>query len=203
MPYEVVDNGKNNLLSIEDHDCLGTLTVVFSGNNNRVVIGRGSYFDAGYVELNGECTFEAGDNNRFSRIHLYGLSRAEFLFGAGNGFTWDSFIAAHEPATIRFGDDCLVASGCNFTASDMHSIIDISTGRRINPPANIVIGDHVWLGEGVRVLKGARIGSGSIIGAGSIVTSNKPVPENVIAVGSPVKVVKQAVTWNHALIDWI
>ncbi|WP_308303877.1 DapH/DapD/GlmU-related protein, partial [Vibrio parahaemolyticus] len=50
------------------------------------------------------------------------------------------------------------------------------------------IHDNVWLGEGVFVMPGVTIGKNSIIGAGSVVT--KSIPENVIAVGNPAKIIK-------------
>lgn len=51
------------------------------------------------------------------------------------------------------------------------------------------IGDNVWLGSHVTVLKGISIGNNTIVGAGSIVT--KSLPDNVVAVGNPCKVIKQ------------
>ncbi len=39
------------------------------------------------------------------------------------------------------------------------------------------------------IIKGVTIGDNSIIGAGSVVTSN--IPSNVIAAGSPARVVKE------------
>jgi len=45
------------------------------------------------------------------------------------------------------------------------------------------------LGANVTVLPGVTIGNNSIIGAGSVVTKN--IPENVIAVGNPCKVLRK------------
>lgn len=53
----------------------------------------------------------------------------------------------------------------------------------------IHIGNNVWLGEDVKVLQGVTIGDNTIIGAGSIVT--KDIPDNVIAVGNPCKVIRK------------
>ncbi len=54
--------------------------------------------------------------------------------------------------------------------------------------APVVIGDHVWIGGGVIIMPGVTIGDNTVIGAGSVVT--RPVPCNVIARGSPCKVVR-------------
>ena len=53
----------------------------------------------------------------------------------------------------------------------------------------IHIGNNVWLGGDVKVLHGVTIGDNTIIGAGSIVT--KDIPDNVIAVGNPCKVIRK------------
>lgn len=53
----------------------------------------------------------------------------------------------------------------------------------------IHIGNNVWLGGDVKVLQGVTIDDNTIIGAGSIVT--KDIPDNVIAVGNPCKVIRK------------
>ncbi|WP_431609958.1 DapH/DapD/GlmU-related protein [Chryseobacterium sp. 'Rf worker isolate 10'] len=58
----------------------------------------------------------------------------------------------------------------------------------------IKVGNNVWLGGNVVVLPGVSIGNNSVIGAGSVVT--KDIPENVVAVGNPCKVVKNIAEKN-------
>lgn len=53
----------------------------------------------------------------------------------------------------------------------------------------IHIGRNCWLGAGVIVLPGVSIGDNSVIGAGSVVT--KDIPANVVAVGTPCKVMRE------------
>ena len=53
----------------------------------------------------------------------------------------------------------------------------------------ITIGDGCWLGANSIVLPGVTIGPGSVIGAGSVVT--KDIPPNVVAFGSPCRVVRK------------
>lgn len=52
----------------------------------------------------------------------------------------------------------------------------------------ITIGDNVWIGGSSIILPGVNIGNNSVIGAGSIVTKN--IPENVVAVGNPCRVLR-------------
>lgn len=53
----------------------------------------------------------------------------------------------------------------------------------------IHIGENCWLGAGVIVLPGVTIGDNVVVGAGSVVT--KDLPSNVLAVGTPAKVVRE------------
>lgn len=52
----------------------------------------------------------------------------------------------------------------------------------------INIGENVWIGANATVLSGVTIGKNSVIGAGSVVT--KDIPENVVAVGNPCRVLR-------------
>ena len=61
----------------------------------------------------------------------------------------------------------------------------------------VVIEDNVWLCEFVSVLPGVTIGKGTIVGANSVVS--KSLPPNVIAVGSPAKIVKK---YNFTTQKW-
>jgi len=140
-----------------------------------------------------------GRDCRLSCVEIYARG-SEIHIGDGTGFTWNAQLLSHEPAHIRIGKDCLIASNVLISTSDMHSIVDVGTGARINPPQPIDIGDHVWLGQNVFVLKGVAIGNGSIVGAASMVT--RDVPERSLAAGSPVRIMRSDVTWRHDLIPY-
>jgi len=52
----------------------------------------------------------------------------------------------------------------------------------------VTVGDNVWLGGGAIVCPGVTIGDNTVVGAGSVVV--RDLPENVIAVGNPCRVVR-------------
>jgi maltose O-acetyltransferase len=52
----------------------------------------------------------------------------------------------------------------------------------------IEIGSDVWVGGGAIICPGVKIGSTSVIGAGSVVT--KDIPDGVVAVGNPCRVIR-------------
>lgn len=53
----------------------------------------------------------------------------------------------------------------------------------------IVIKRKAWLGADVKVLAGVTIGENAIVAAGSVVT--RDVPDNMVAVGSPARIVRK------------
>ena len=61
--------------------------------------------------------------------------------------------------------------------------------ERWETAAPITIGDNVWFGGGVIVCPGVTVGRNSVIGSGSVVT--RDVPDHVIAVGNPCRVLRE------------
>lgn len=51
-----------------------------------------------------------------------------------------------------------------------------------------IIGDNVYIGPGVKIFNGAKIGNNVMIGANAVV--NKDVPDDVVVVGVPAKIIK-------------
>jgi maltose O-acetyltransferase len=64
----------------------------------------------------------------------------------------------------------------------------VATYRTSSLP--VTIGDNVWIGGGAIILPGVTIGSNAVIGAGSVVTQD--VPEDMMAVGNPCRVLRKA-----------
>lgn len=60
--------------------------------------------------------------------------------------------------------------------------------RFTNYLAPVHIGKNVWVGSGATILPGTEIGDNAVIGAGSVVTKN--IPANMIAAGSPAKIIR-------------
>ena len=93
-------------------------------------------------------------------------------------------------------DDCLIGSSVHITdhshgayrGTNQCSPFTPPIIRDLISPGPVQIGSRVWIGDNCVILGPAAIGSGSIIGANSVVIGD--VPPNVIAVGSPAKVVR-------------
>ncbi|MCM3693174.1 acyltransferase [Neobacillus niacini] len=91
---------------------------------------------------------------------------------------------------IEIGNDVIMGQSVRFHAQN-HNYSDINKPIReqgVNQ-IGIKIGNDCWIGSGVVFLDGVKVGNGCVIGANTLV--NKDIPDNSIAVGNPVKVVKQ------------
>ena len=71
-----------------------------------------------------------------------------------------------------------------------HTVISdyCSINPGTNIAGNVTIGEGTTIGMGTNILHQVKIGKNTVIGAGSVVT--KDIPDNVVAYGSPCKVIK-------------
>ena len=131
---------------------------------------------------------DAADKLRFAALNNDALYESDSELAITISFD-------EEAGTITIGEDCMLSGDITMDVSDMHSILDVETGERVNPPQDIEIGDHVWLAHGVRIMKGAQIGQHSVIGSRSMVLGG--IPAHSLAVGAPARVVRAGITWDR------
>lgn len=166
-------NGSGNVIILHAGGAIRNTTFYINGNNNTIEIGTDSSVIQGdlYIEDDGN-KIEIGNNTRMcGKIHL----------------------ACTESKNIKIGDSCLFSSEIVFRTGDSHSLVDME-GNRINPAADVEIGDHVWVGYRVLINKGVYIAPNNMIGTGAIVTKKFEESNTVIA-GVPAKVVKRNTNW--------
>ena len=86
-----------------------------------------------------------------------------------------------------FGDNVFIAPNCVFSTAG-HPLDVEQRNQGLEYAYPITVGDNVWIGASVTVLPGVKIGSNSVIGAGGVV--NRDIPEGVVAVGNPCRVLR-------------
>lgn len=105
------------------------------------------------------------------------------------------FAACENGTSISIGEDCMLSSDIRIVTTDSHSIIDLSSGKRINPAKSIIIGNHVWIGTKVTINKGVSVGDNTVIASNSLVT--KDLLPNSICGGIPARVLRQNIDWSR------
>lgn len=93
-----------------------------------------------------------------------------------------------DEARVTIGEHAYIGPNVNvYTAC--HPLDAHSRNRDIEWSEPVTIGDNVWIGGNATILPGVSVGSNVVIGAGSVVV--KDVPDNVVVVGNPARIVKR------------
>ena len=171
-------NKDNNSILIMTGSFLYNCSIAIYGKNNKVIIGKECRLK--------DVQFHIEDDNNFIFIGNYTTI-------AGH-----THLACIEGTKITIGEDCMFSKDIVFRTGDSHSIID-ENRNRINPSKDILIGNHVWIGNKVIVTKGVNINDNSIIGTGSLVT-NSFNDSNIVIAGVPARKIKSGINWLRARI---
>lgn len=91
-------------------------------------------------------------------------------------------------AKVKFGDNVFIAPDCGFYTAG-HPVDSARRNAGLEYAYPITVGNNVWFGGGVKVMPGVTIGNNVVIGGGSVVTHD--IPDNVIAVGNPCKILRK------------
>jgi acetyltransferase-like isoleucine patch superfamily enzyme len=167
-------NGLNNTVTIANAKLIRNLHIEIIGDNNNIYIGNDCQIKKGVVWIEGDSNIcMIGSQTTIESAELY---------------------LTEKYTKIEIGNDCMLADSIVFRTGDSHSILDMQTNRVLNRAGNIVIGDHVWIGQGVTLLKNSVVQNGTVIGTRSLV--NKSFEDtNIILAGVPAKIVMSEIRW--------
>ncbi|MEE1026124.1 MAG: sugar O-acetyltransferase [Acutalibacteraceae bacterium] len=123
----------------------------------------------------------------------------------GSGIYANSNLTLVDDGNIYIGDK--VMFGPNVTiATASHPINPELRDKGLQFNKDVYIGENTWIGAGVVIVPGVHVGKNTVIGAGSVIT--KDIPDNVIAVGNPCRVIRNVSEHDHEFfykserIDW-
>ncbi|MEY4767589.1 MAG: hypothetical protein RL637_228 [Pseudomonadota bacterium] len=162
--------------------------------------------------------FKTGKAKRFyiRFCHPSGREYAEFLKKWGhfyhigkNCHIWP-YTNVTDPEYVYLGDNVMLTA-CTLLGHDGSiAVLNIAYQKKLDRVGKIKIKNNVFVGHGVIILPGITIGNNVIIGAGSIVT--KDIPDGVIVVGNPAKIIgnteelvrklelqTQQLPWSHLI----
>jgi acetyltransferase-like isoleucine patch superfamily enzyme len=135
-----------------------------------------------------------GPNVRLTHARIHCYHSGAILVGEAS--TWESCAAiAAEQTLIAAGRDCMFSNDIVLRTSDGHGIFDLSTRERLNAPANVLIGNHVWLGNGCRINKGTVVHAGSVVAQRAVVSGE--VDARSIYGGIPARKLRDGIGWSR------
>jgi galactoside O-acetyltransferase len=106
----------------------------------------------------------------------------------GENFYANFNLVIVDDGDVYIGNNVMVAPNVTITPTGHPVDPDLRRpGNQFSIP--IRIGNDVWIGANTVILPGVTIGNNSVIGAGSVVTHD--IPENVVAVGNPCRVLRK------------
>ena len=130
-----------------------------------------------FAEIGEDCYIEPPLHANFGGRHVH----------FGNHIYANFNLTLVDDTHIYVGDHTMF--GPNVTvASAGHPILPELRRQGYQYNASVRIGKNCWIGAGAVIVPGVTIGDNTVIGAGSVVT--KDIPENVVAVGNPCRVLR-------------
>ena len=148
-----------------------------------------------FAEIGENCYIEPPFHANWGGRHVHFGNNIYANFGLTLVDDTHIFVGDH----TMFGPNVTVASAAHPVLPELRE-----RGLQFNLPVRI--GRNCWIGAGAIIMPGVTIGKNVVIGAGSIVT--KDIPDNVIAVGNPCKVLREVgerdreYFYKNEKIDW-
>ena len=124
------------------------------------------------------------------RVHIEAPFHCDYGYNieVGEDFFANYNFTVLDVGKVRIGKNAQIAPNVSiYTAG--HPIHPDSRSSGYEYGIGITIGDNVWIGGNTCIMPGVTIGSNVVIGGGSVVT--KDIPDNVIAVGNPCRIIRE------------
>lgn len=131
-----------------------------------------------FAEIGDNCYIEPPLHSNWGGRHTH----------IGNWFYANFNLTLVDDSHIYIGDNVMIAPNVTIITGS-HPIEPQLREQGYQFNVDVHIGNNVWIGAGAIVMPGVNIGNNSVIGAGSVVT--KDIPANVVAFGSPCKVIRE------------
>lgn len=194
MPVSINDKGLQNVIDIPK-EAKGNVSILIEGDNNIVNISNLRHVTNLDITIIGNGGVFEIDPRRLGSLRVLIKDGARVLIEKDTSIE-SAYILADNGKEISIGRDCMLSYNVQLRTTDAHGIYSVETGERLNLAGDILIDDHVWIGQAALISKGTRIGRNSIIGASSFL-QNTEYPRSCIVAGTPGKLIRTGVIWDR------
>lgn len=172
--------GNGNIISITKSTNASNIKININGNNNKIIINN---------PLSIKDLVVACGN------HIETHS-SEVLIG--NNFSIEpnsKFLIFQSGCKLSIGEDCMFSSDIVVRLGEQpHLIFDLDSNEYNSGNRELIIGNHVWIGERCYITKSAKISDDCITAACAVVT-RKFDEKNVVIGGNPATIIKRNIKW--------
>lgn len=194
MPVSITDKGLQNAVNTPK-EAKGSVSILIDGDNNTVNISNLKNVTNLDITITGNGGVFEIDPRRLGNLRVVIKNGARVVIKKDTSIE-SAYILADNGKEISIGRDCMLSYNVQLRTTDAHGIYSVETGERLNPPADISIEDHVWVGQAALISKGTKVGRNSIIGASSFL-QNTEYPHSCIVAGTPGKLIRTGVVWDR------
>jgi carbonic anhydrase/acetyltransferase-like protein (isoleucine patch superfamily) len=173
-------NGENNFFVIDNTQMRANANIVMRFNRSQSV------------------AFFASPIGEILNLHsVFMRSAGQWLYwGTGATAVGAKISIEGEQRGVAIGDDCMISSGVSLSNYDMHTLFDVDTEQIINgPPIDMIVEQHVWIGEGSSLMGAERIGFGGVVAGGAFVKGSTA--SLSVVGGLPAKVLRSNASWSR------
>lgn len=186
-----------NLATMTSGQITGRPDVTCKGTGNVLWRSHGGVVASSRIRISGNNNIiYLGGQSRLRKSELRLRGNGCLIFFGALSTTGEVICMVRGGRSIIIGEDCMFSTGVEIETSDHHGIYDAASGARMNHEADVLIGNHVWIGRGVAVCKGASIGPNTVIGQRSVVTGK--VDPGCIYAGTPARKLREGIEWSRA-----
>lgn len=204
----------------------GGIKVKFMGHDSTIHVGKGFRAQGLEITIGSNVSLEIGESVTACKKVIWGLEDdSKVKIGSATRWVQDGaeiwckensvcdigkkcsfrndFFVVSRNTQLIIGDNALFGQNVIIRTHDEHLIYDLKSGECINDARylkrEVVIGEHVWVGQDAYILYNTVIGNGSVVGARSLVKGK--FPNNCILAGMPARIIKRDIAWSSGYLQ--
>ena len=151
--------------------------------------------------------YNLGDKRVRLRSENYYIADNAYVIGdveiGDYAIVWFNAVIRGDTSPIIIGDQSNIQDGC-VLHSEPWNRLEIGTGVTVGHLAMLhgcIVGDYSLIGINSVILDDAVIGKNCIIGANTLITEKKQIPDGVVVMGSPGKIVRDVTDVDIKILE--